>query len=64
MKKYNIAFLGCGAMGTEVIDYVVNNLDLKFNIILLMDNNLDTAEKLLIQYNISPIITDDINIHT
>ena len=61
MKKYNIAFLGCGAMGTEVIDYVVNNLDLKFNIILLMDNNLDTAEKLLIQYNISPIITDDIN---
>ena len=39
MKKYNIAFLGCGAMGTEIIDYVVNNLDLKFNIILLMDNN-------------------------
>ena len=61
MKKYNIAFLGCGAMGTEIIDYVVNNLDLKFNIILLMDNNLDNAEKLLIQYNISPIITDDIN---
>ena len=61
MKKYNIAFLGCGAMGTEIIDYVVNNLDLKFNIILLMDNNLDNAEKLLTQYNISPIITDDIN---
>ena len=60
-KKYNIAFLGCGAMGTEIIDYVVNNLDLKFNIILLMDNNLDNAEKLLTQYNISPIITDDIN---
>ena len=61
MKKYNLAFVGCGAMGTEVIDFVVKNLALKFNIILLMDNNLDNAKKLSTQLNISPLITDDIN---
>jgi len=35
MKKYNLAFLGCGAMGTEVMDYVVSNLKDKFNIVLI-----------------------------
>ena len=62
MKKYNLAFLGCGAMGTEVIDYVVSNLKDKFNITLIMDNEINNAEKLSAKYNISPVITDDINI--
>ena len=62
MKKYNLAFLGCGAMGTEVIDYVVSNLNDKFNITLIMDNEINNAEKLSAKYNISPVITDDINI--
>ena len=35
MKKYNLAFLGSGAMGTEVIDYVISNLKDKFNIALI-----------------------------
>ena len=39
MKKYNLAFLGSGAMGTEVIDYVISNLKDKFNIALIMDND-------------------------
>ena len=62
MNKYNLVFVGCGAMGTEVIDYVVSNLDFKFNISLIMDNEINNAEKLSAKYNISPIITDDINI--
>ena len=62
MKKYNLAFLGCGAMGTEVMDYVVSNLKDKFNIVLIMDNEINNAEKLSSKYNISPVITDDINI--
>ena len=62
MKKYNLVFVGCGAMGTEVIDYVVTNLNFKFNISLIMDNEINNAEKLSTKYNISPIITDDINI--
>jgi aspartate dehydrogenase len=62
MKKYNLAFLGSGAMGTEVIDYVISNLKDKFNIALIMDNEINNAEKLSSKYNISPVITNDINI--
>ena len=58
MKKINLAFIGCGAICTQIIQYLNENLPNKFDIKIIIDNNINRTKKKCDNWNIKPVISD------
>jgi len=58
LKKINLAFIGCGAICTQIIQYLNENLPNKFDIKIIIDNNINRTKKKCDNWNIKPVISD------
>ena len=57
MKKYNLVFIGCGAISTQIINHLNSYMAEKYDIKMIIDNNVDRATKICEKLNITPVIT-------
>ena len=58
MKKYNLVFIGCGAISTQIINHLNSYMAGKYDIKMIIDNNVDRATKICEKLNITPVITN------
>ena len=58
MKKYNLVFIGCGAICTQIITYLNTHMPNKYDIKMIVDNHIERTNEICAKLNISPIITD------
>ena len=58
MKKYNLVFIGCGAICTQIINHLNSYMAEKYDIKMIIDNNVDRATKICEKLNITPVITN------